>query len=253
MRKIMLSLGIALSAASVIYLTGADHIDAPAVGSLTTGSTVTDITDYFAFESPANSDNYVFACTVAALTAPSATGALSFATNVMYEINIDNDGDNVEDLVIQTIFTADGSVISYGPVAPTATGLNSVIETTGVTVETGITAYGEAPQIGNSEGIKLFAGPRDDPFFFDFFKFVSIVNGVGASLSDQTNTGVYDPNRDSDMEMDGIQPFPAAFDDQGTDAFAGTNVLAVVIEVPKTMLGSSSTFSSWVESKVIVE
>lgn len=249
----MLSLGFALSAASVIYLVGADHIDAPAVGSLTTGSTVTDITDYFAFESPANSDNYVFVCNVAGLTAPTATGGLSFDTNVMYEFNIDNDGDNVEDLVIQTIFTEDGKAVSYGPVAPTATGATSIAETSGASVEVAVTAYGEAAQVQSTGGISLFAGPRDDPFFMDFFKFVNVVNGVGASLSDDISTGQYDPDRDSDPDTEGIQPYPAAFDSPGTDAFAGSNVLSVVVEVPKSMLGSSDTFSSWVESKTIVQ
>ncbi|MEP5614371.1 MAG: DUF4331 family protein [Cyclobacteriaceae bacterium] len=253
MRKIILSLGFALSAASVIYLAGADHIDAPAVGSLTSGSTVSDITDYFAFESPANSDNYVFVCNVAGLTAPTATGELSFSANVMYEFNIDNDGDNVEDLVIQTVFDGNGKAISYGPIAPTTPGATSVMETSGTSVEVEVTAYGETAQIGSGNGISLFAGPRDDPFFMDFFKFVSIVNGVGASLSDDTNTGQYDPDRDSDPDTEGIQPYPAAFEDVGTDAFAGSNVLSVVIEVPKSMLGSSDTFSSWVESKTIVQ
>lgn len=252
MRKLFLAIGLVGSAAFVILM-AADHIDAPAVGSLTEGSSVSDITDYYAFESPSNSDNYVFVCNVAGLTAPSATSSLSFATNVMYEFNIDNDGDNVEDLVIQTVFTSEGKAVSYGPVAPTATGLNSVLETTGTMVEADITAYGESAQVGTNAGISLFAGPRDDPFFMDFFQFVSIVNGVGASLSDETNTGVYDANRDSDPDTEGVQPFPAAFNDPGTDAFAGTNVLSVVVEVPKSMLGSSNTFSSWVESKVIAE
>lgn len=259
MRKLILSLGIVLSAASVIYLVGADHIDAPAVGSLTTGSTVTDITDYYAFESPSNSDNYVFVANVAGLTAPSATGDLAFATNVMYEFNIDNDGDNVEDLVIQATFTEDGKVVSYGPVQPTSTGATSVIETVGTKVEANITAYGSSPVVGTNAGISLFAGPRDDPFFMDFFQFVAIVNGVGASLSDTENTGVYSGDRDSDPDTEGIQPYPAAFkaaddmDDPATDTFAGSNVLSVVIEVPKSMLGSSTTFTSWVESKVIAQ
>ena len=54
---------------SGLYLIGAIHIDAPTVGSLTTGSTAADIT-YFVFESPSNSDNYVFDCNVLGFSAP---------------------------------------------------------------------------------------------------------------------------------------------------------------------------------------
>lgn len=250
MKKIILSIGLVISLGSVIYLIGADHIDAPAVGSLTTGSSVSDITDYYAFESPANSDNYVFVCNVAGLTAPSATGDLSFDSSIMYEFNIDNDGDNVEDLVIQAYFK-NGKVYTYGAVEPSMTGATSQIEKSGTKVSTDITQYGDSPIVGSAGGIQIFAGPRDDPFYMDFFKFVNIVNGVGASLSDETNTGVYDGDRDSDPDTEGVQPYPAAFDEPGTDAFAGTNVLSVVIEVPKSSLGSSTTFTSWVESKSI--
>jgi hypothetical protein len=37
------------------------------------------------------------------LLSPNATAAAAFNENVMIEINIDNTGDNVEDLVIQAI------------------------------------------------------------------------------------------------------------------------------------------------------
>ncbi|MBU2913436.1 DUF4331 family protein [Reichenbachiella agariperforans] len=66
--------------------------------SLESGSTVSDITDYCAFECPADADSYVFVCHVAGLTAPGTTP--SFDDDVMYEVNIDSDADNVEDQVI---------------------------------------------------------------------------------------------------------------------------------------------------------
>jgi hypothetical protein len=59
--------------------------------------------------------------------------------------------------------------------------------------------------------MKVFAGPRDDPFFFDLGQFKAILGG--------TATG---------------------FNIPGTDSFAGTNVMALVIEVPKSQLGSGS-------------
>lgn len=241
MRKLVLSLGLVISAALVIVLVAADHIDAPAVGTLSSGSTVEDITDYYAFESPSNSDNYVFVCNVAGLSS-----ATSFSEDVMYEFNLDSDGDNVEDQLIQVYFE-DGQAVTHGVVsADGQTGLNSQIVTGGTRLSTAIASS------ASSGGIQLFAGLRDDPFFMDFFQFVDIVNGVGASLSDATNTGVYDANRDSDPDTDGVQPYPAAFkaDGEATDTFASTNVLSVVVEVPKSSIDDTDgKFTSWVEAK----
>ncbi|MEO9483128.1 MAG: DUF4331 family protein [Ekhidna sp.] len=242
MRKLVLSLGLVISAALVIVLVAADHIDAPAVGTLSSGSTVEDITDYYAFESPSNASNYVFVCNVAGLSSET-----SFSDDVMYEFNIDGNGDNVEDQLIQVYFE-NGQAITYGVVsADGQTGLNSQIVTGSNRVATDVSASVSAG------GVQLFAGLRDDPFFMDFFQFVDIVNGVGASLSDNTNTGVYDANRDSDPNMDGVQPYPAAFraGSEAVDAFAGTNVLSVVVEVPKSAINDTDgKFTSWVESKV---
>ncbi|SHJ54619.1 protein of unknown function [Reichenbachiella agariperforans] len=92
--------------------------------SLESGSTVSDITDYCAFECPAYADSYVFVCHVAGLTAPGTTP--SFDDDVMYEVNIDSDADNVEDQVIQ-VFFRDGQAIAYGVVTAAQTGLNSEI------------------------------------------------------------------------------------------------------------------------------
>jgi hypothetical protein len=202
-------LGVALlvtgiSAAS--YLIAADHIDSPAV----TGSG-SDITDVYAFQSPANANNMVFVVNVQGLLAPSATAAASFDEEVMVEINIDNSStkDNMEDLVIQATFD-NGKVKVYGPEVPVQKGLMSTLSTS-TPVEAAVTSYGSTPEVGEKNGIKVFAGPRDDPFFFDLNQFKAIIGGTATS-----------------------------FNNPGTDAFAGTNVLALVVEVPKSMLGSGS-------------
>ncbi|MGB5667213.1 MAG: molecular chaperone DnaK, partial [Maribacter sp.] len=40
-----------------------------------------------------------------------------------------------------------------------------------------------------------------------------------------------------------------SFNDPGSDTFAGSNVMSIVVEVPKTMIGGSGTINTWVESK----
>ena len=207
-------LGISTLVAAGMLAIAADHIDAPAVQ----GGTA-DITDFYAFQGQDNS-NMVFVANVQGLIAPSATGAASFDENVLVEFNIDNNGDAVEDLVIQAI-PRDGKMYFFGPAQPTAPGTNSTIMTGSPLGSVDITAYNGAESITTtSNGSKLFAGPRDDPFFFDFGQYTEIINGRST-----------------------------AFNTSGTDTFAGSNVMSIVVEVPKSTLGSAATLNTWVESK----
>ena len=197
-------------------LLAADHIDAPAVTNQ-----ASDITDLYVFQSPTTATNMVFVANTQGLLSPGTTGAAKFDANTVLEFNIDNNGDNKEDLVIQCKYNATTNMMEvYGPVLPSETGTRSKLEGT-VSASVAITPYGSAAVTSTSTaGIKLFAGPRDDPFFFDLNQFKKIVAGTAIS-----------------------------FNIPGTDAFAGTNVLSVVVEVPKSMLGSAATINVWLETK----
>lgn len=214
MKNLKTVLGLGIIAAASFFIIAADHIDAPAVQG---GNS--DITDFYAFQGQ-NTSNLVFVANVQGLLSPSATGSASFDENVLIEINIDNTGDNVEDLVIQAI-PRDGKMYFFGPVAPSQAGLSSTIQTsTNVGGIVDITPYGTDAIVGTNAGMSFFAGPRDDPFFFDFAQYSAIIGG--------TATG---------------------FNDPGSDTFAGSNVMSVVVEVPKSMIGGSGTINTWVESK----
>jgi hypothetical protein len=177
-----------------------------------------DITDVYAFQGQ-NTSNLVFAVNTQGLLSPNATGAATFKENVMVEINIDNTGDNVEDLVIQAI-KRDDKMYFFGPVAPGTTGTSSTVKTTAATGNVTISTYGATALTAEQNGMKFFAGPRDDPFFFDLGQFKAILGGTASG-----------------------------FNNPGVDTFAGTNVMSIVVEVPKTMLGSSSTINVWAETK----
>lgn len=200
-------------------LFAADHTDAPAVTGPNSTSLPSDITDIYAFQSPEDNSKMVFALGTQGLLSPSATASASFPANVMYEINIDNTGDNVEDLVIQAL-VQNGKIRVYGPVAPGTTGLMSTVKTNAPMTETNVTAYNATPSIGSNNGIRVFAGPRDDPFFFDIVRYREIIAGTQSS-----------------------------FRNPGVDTFAGTNVMAIVIEVPKALLGTAATLNVWAETK----
>jgi len=213
MKKMKVLLGISALAVAGFFMVAADHIDAPAVQGGTS-----DITDFYAFQA-SSSDNVVFVANVQGLLSPQATSDTSFDENVLIEFNIDTTGDNIENLVIQAI-PRDGKMYFFGPTSPGTTGLNSSIETTGAMSMVDITPYGSDAIIKTSNGLKIFAGPRDDPFFMDFAQYGEILAGNA--------TG---------------------FNNPGSDTFAGTNVMSIVVEVPKSFLGSSGTVNTWVESK----
>lgn len=212
MKKSKTVLGIGILAIASFFIIAADHIDAPAV----TGGT-SDITDFYAFQGE-NTDNIAFVANVQGLLSPTATTSASFDENVLIEINIDNTGDNVEDLVIQAI-PRDGQMYFFGPFQPSTTGLNSTIGTSANQSQVEITT-GSNAIVSTNAGMSFFAGPRDDPFFFDFGQYSEIIMGNATS-----------------------------FNNPGTDSFAGTNVLSVVVEVPKSMIGGTGTINTWVETK----
>ena len=212
MKNMKIYLGIGIFAIAGFLLVAADHIDAPAVSGGTS-----DVTDFYAFQGE-DTDNVVFVANLQGLLAPGSTDAATFDENVLIEFNIDTDQDNVEDLVIQAI-PRDGKMYFFGPVAPSITGLNSSIMTSATQSSVDISTR-MTPVIEQNAGMKFFAGPRDDPFFMDFAQYSDIIAGNA--------TG---------------------FDNPGSDTFQGTNVLSIVVEVPKSMVGGSGTVNTWVESK----
>lgn len=193
-------------------LLASDHADAPNVKGKSD-----DITDLYVFQG-ANTDNMVFVGNVQGLMSPATTATAAFDPNTEIEFKIDNNGDNVEDLVIQCVYN-NGKMYIYGPVKPTTTGTTATIVGT-ASVIVPVTPYGQSPIVATSpNGIKAFAGPRDDPFFFDLDQFHAILGG--------TATG---------------------FNNPGKDSFAGTNVMSVVVEVPKSLLNSTGKLGVWLRT-----
>ncbi len=206
-------IGAALIIGGIIY--AADHVDTPAVTNQPT-----DITDLYVFRG-SDPSTLVFVANSQGLTSPANSTGLKFDENTVLEFNIDKTGDNVEDLVIQCKYDATSNKMQiYGPIAPSATGTKSKLEGS-VSAEVAVTAYGAtATSATGSTGIKVFAGPRDDPFFFDLNRYKAILAGTAPGFSST-----------------------------GTDTFAGTNVLSVVVELPKTLIGATGNINVWLETK----
>jgi len=217
MKKSKILIGAAILTIAGFFAIAADHIDAPAVAGGTS-----DITDIYGFQGQ-NTNNIVFVANVQGLITPANTASAAFDENVLVEFNIDNDGDAVADLVIQAT-PRDGVMYFFGPAAPSQSGLNStILADTATRNEVDITAYGSSAIIENNGGMSFFAGPRDDPFFMDFFRYGDIIPGVRNHL----------------------HPAP------GPDVWplAGSNVMSIVVELPKSMVGSGDSVNLWVETK----
>ncbi len=226
--------GVAVAALCVVaaaiggygWLTAADHEDSPLVAA----DQPVDMADVYTFISPTNPNNIVLAMTLSDVSPPAEIqlGRSVFDPRVLYQFKIDNNGDAVEDLVIQTFVEdvqpqdpgAMQTMHFVGPVVPVITGTTarslfgeaSVANRNQVAVSTSAVV-----EIAERDGRKFFAGVRDDPFFFDFGRFLEVLAGTATS-----------------------------FNDPGVDSFAGLNVYAIVIELPMDLLGADlSSLSVW--------
>ncbi len=209
-KKLLIAGGSLLVCA--LALIASDHVDAPSVTN-----TTADIADFYAFEG-SDTNNMVFLVTSQGLLSPTESETANFDQNVLYEINIDNTGDNVEDLVIQMIRRGNWMHF-FGPVTPEQTGLaGGIVSDAEIQQRVLITPYqAEEIILETGNGFKYFAGATDDPFFFDIARFRQIIAGNASG-----------------------------FNNPGNDTWNGLNVLTMAIELPKSMLGDTETINAWV-------
>lgn len=195
-----------------------DHADTPQIAA----DPGTDLTDVFVFPSPTNANNVVLAMCVSPLIPTGQAASRQFDPNVLYQFKIDNTGDAVEDLVIQATFTGTGAaqrVHIAGPAAPTRIGTTSTALDPFSTSGTINAAFSPTP------GMQVFAGAREDPFFFDLEQFFTILPDRATPV---TGTAVADPNvpKATTWRAPGV----------ARDFLAGLNLLALVVELPKSQL-----------------
>jgi hypothetical protein len=199
-----------------LLVSGADHLDAPALGHASSGSSVDllsthgdrDINDVYVFNNAARTRTVFAMTTNPAVNVPTIDAMANFGSNVRYIINIDRNGDAVQDLAYVWRFASpSGGAQAYS--VWRYAGANAKHLTHGVQIGSGSTG---GTGVGTAKGnAKVFAGVRADPFFFDLLGFLGTVLGVG-----DTQLGT------------------------GGDLFAGLNTNAVVIEVPNDSIGATN-------------
>jgi hypothetical protein len=201
MKTIGTKLGAPVALAAALVMIGgasnaADHTDAPTA----TADPAADINDLYAFRSKDPAAGATARTVLVMTVLPGATTSSMFSDKVEYVFGIEDAADASKKMNIKcTANDATPQVITCsGPGGATANAeLNSVVA-------------GDAA----NDDMRVFAGLRDDPFFFDLQAFQNVV-------ADPTKVG-------------------ELTDNTGTDAFAGGNVLALVVDVKNTIFGGTT-------------
>lgn len=192
-------------------LFAADHKEAPLVQE----SGPVDINDLYAFVSPSDPSNLVLIMTVNPFSVPGAATAFNFSPRILYRLKIDNDGDARPDYFIDINFDDDQSYVATFAEfnrTPGEDGNRLIINGQATAPTSGTTP--NPPLIAGTQGVKVFAGPTDDPFFFDSVGFNRTLAGTGTFT--------------------------------GSDGFGGFNVSSIVIEIPiDRVIGDSTVLNVW--------
>lgn len=208
-----LLLGAAALTFSLTPQAKAGHRDAPTIGNYS----AVDINDLYMFRDPpctttsCSSPKLVIALSTQALADPLFGPSYHFQENALYRLSFTTKSDARVTANIDFVFSPFGN----GPACPapatpcqtyTATfpGNNVVV---GLVTEGTDNATHLQPVVTTAGAVKVFAGPREDPFFFDLVGFNRTINSSPAQIS---FTGV--------------------------DAFKGKNINAIVVELPLTMV-----------------
>ncbi len=232
--------GTAIATSGLATGEASSHREAPLISE----DPVADNTDTYAFVSPDNPETVTLVANwIPFELPPGGPNFNKFGDDVLYKINVDNDGDATADVVYQwrfktTVENPDTFLYNTGPVESLDDENLNVRQTYTLTeVRDGqrtdlVTNAPVAPanigprstpnydQLANAAVVQLegggqsFAGPRDDPFFVD----------LGS---------VFDLLGNRPLNEAHVAPLPNA---PGQDDLAGFNVHSVVLQVPTDSL-----------------
>jgi uncharacterized protein DUF4331 len=215
LERVMLGLAAALSMSLAAPAIAADHRDAPTIDDYS----AIDINDVYMFRDPSGCTpgqpdcNLVVALSTQAVADPLFGSSYHFQENALYRLNFTTRADAHPTATIDFVFGPFGN----GPDCP-ATGPNAqpACQTFRAVFPSGLVVTGKAtqgtsgpkpnsPNIVTLGDVNVFAGPRQDPFFFDLI-------GFNRSIASGTNQFT------------------------GVDAFTGKNINAIVVEFPASMV-----------------
>jgi hypothetical protein len=223
---------------------GSDHQDSPAVVS----NPLADITDVFAFPNPNDASRVALVMNVRPLIPSGMTGGIALDPNVLYQFKVATSGVAsgafTENTVLQ--FAADSSGTSqritlYGPATPNEVGTSNTL-----VAKTGTFAFGKVARLNH--GIKVFVGPRRDPFFFDLAQFFKILPDRNyqnhPNPPPPTATSFRFASRSQRIILNGVDYGTAGSNGcvirKPHDLLAPYDLISIVVEMPKSMLAPAS-------------
>jgi len=215
--------GLAALAAAVLWVQSpamaADHRDAPTIDDYS----AIDINDVYMFRNPSGCTAQTAGCKLVVVMSVEGVADKSFSTSyhfqkdAVYRFNFSNVKDGRQTANIDFSFTdfINGAACP-APLPPCQTftaGFGPSNTTMIGTVTQGTNSQTHNPPfINSSNGIRIFAGPRSDPFFFDLVGFNRTI---------------------------GSNPTATFF--TGDDAFKDKNINAIVVEMPPDLAFGDAT------------
>jgi hypothetical protein len=185
----------------------ADHWDAPGLKSPNMDPRV-DICDIYAFQKPKDVNKSVFVLDVNRVAPKYAD---SFASEAVYELKVDTNGDAIADIAYRFTFSAkeDNGVQKVTVLRASGQQAKGNGNDGEVIFKDVPVSFGDAVNTADAGEYRLFAGIRSDPFFFD-------LEGIK-----------------NNMQF------------TGADTFLNKNVFSIIMEIPNSALGNNSKIGIW--------
>lgn len=231
-RAVGLGLGLGGAAVALLAVTGmpraADHRDAPAVQLA--ANIAADVNDVYTWMTEdASKLNLVMT------VFPFADDGAQFSDGVQYVFHVNSAagfGMPQTETLIMCTFAADQTIQCWA----------------GDEYVTG-DASGEAGVTSESGGLKVFAGLRNDPFFFNlegFIRAADTVKAVGDKFPPDANGCPALDQAASDLLVGQLTSSADGEPGSGTDTFAGANTLALVVQIDKSIVaGGGPILGVW--------
>jgi Domain of unknown function (DUF4331) len=244
---------VAAVAVAPLFVGASDHLDGPLVQT----DKRVDITDIYAWAN-GTSGRSTLVLNVNPLTSPASTKFAYFRPGALYEIKIDTNLDAHADIAYRVRFSglqqyADGARFQAFTVKRATGAAADGHAWTGTTVATGLsTAYGHTLRTAAvAGGGTVFAGPRDDPFYFDLvgFKHLKARLLAGSTIIGSPGTAADCPP--ATTTDDSTNALLSCF--TGTDTFAGTNISTIALQLPNgTIGGATHTVGVWATTSILL-
>jgi len=236
----------AIGLGSLAVATASSHREAPLIAE----DPVADSTDVYAFVSPDDPDSVTIISNWIPLEEPAGgPNFYNFGEDVLYEINIDNDGDAVDDIVYEFRFTTtiqnpDTFLYNTGPITSLTDADFNLRQTYSVTrVEDGVrTELGTGVPVPPNR-----IGPRSTPDYAALAQAaVTTLPGGIEVFAGQRDEG-FPVDLGSIFDLGGLRPFNEAHvvplaSEEGKNATDGFNVHSIAIQVPTEQLTTDADF-----------